>query len=96
MEKGLQLGNLSISLVLLLLLKALTGTAQSSAGRRAEATAALGSETVEDGPDVMERALESVGAPVTGDVTVEDDENGPAEEEDAGGGDEDARLKRWA
>nr|XP_023651420.1 eukaryotic translation initiation factor 2-alpha kinase 3 isoform X1 [Paramormyrops kingsleyae] len=94
MEKGLQLGNLSISLVLLLLLKALTGTAQSSAGRRAEATAALGSETVEDGPNVMERALGSVGAPVTGDVTVEDDENGPAEEEDSGGGDEDARLKR--
>ncbi|KAG7459018.1 hypothetical protein MATL_G00226760 [Megalops atlanticus] len=84
MEKGFQFGNVSISLVLLLLLKALTGTSQtqSSAGREPESAAALGSETAEDGADVMERGLESVGTPVPGDVTVEDDENGAAGEGD--------------
>ncbi|KAJ8389507.1 hypothetical protein AAFF_G00118970 [Aldrovandia affinis] len=98
MEKGFQFGNVSISLVLLLLLKALTGTSQTqgSTGREPETAAALGSETVEDGPSVMERGLENVGAPVAGDVTVEDDENGAAGEgdESSGQSDYDGNLKR--
>ncbi|XP_035272591.1 eukaryotic translation initiation factor 2-alpha kinase 3 [Anguilla anguilla] len=98
MEKGFQFGNVSISLVLLLLLKALTGTSQTqgSVGREPATATALGSETAEDGPSVMERGLESVGAPVTGDVTVEDDENGAAGDGDefSGQTDCDEGLKR--
>lgn len=91
MEKGFQFGNVSISLVLLLLLRALTGTSQTqgSAGREPTTATALGSETAEDGPTVMERGLESVGAPVSGDVTVEDDENGAAGEGDESSGQSD-------
>ncbi|XP_041074635.1 eukaryotic translation initiation factor 2-alpha kinase 3 [Polyodon spathula] len=80
MEKGLQFGNLSISLVLLLLLKALTGTSHNSAeGKPGSAAARV--ETGEDGANAMERGLEHVGAAAAfGDVTVEDDENGAAGE----------------
>ncbi|MGH0151580.1 UNVERIFIED_CONTAM: hypothetical protein FKN15_030364 [Acipenser sinensis] len=82
MEKGLQFGNLSISLVLLLLLKALTGTSHNSAEGKPGPVAAR-VETGEDGASAMERGLENVGAAAAfGDVTVEDDENGAAGEED--------------
>ncbi|KAM7376354.1 hypothetical protein PAMP_006095 [Pampus punctatissimus] len=89
MERGLHFGNVSISLVLLLLLKALTGfgtsqTQGSAIGREPQsAVRGSGSTTEEDGARVMERGLENVGAPVTGaDVTVEDDEYGSAAEAD--------------
>lgn len=95
MEKGLHFGNVSISLVLLLLLKALTGTSQtqsSTAGREPE-SATLGSETSEEhGAGVMERGLESVGAPVVGDVTVED-ENGATVEGEELYGESDGNIK---
>uniref|UniRef100_A0AAQ5YTI7 Eukaryotic translation initiation factor 2-alpha kinase 3 n=1 Tax=Amphiprion ocellaris TaxID=80972 RepID=A0AAQ5YTI7_AMPOC len=91
MERGLHFGNVSISLVLLLLLKALIGIrtsqAQGSAiGREPQSAAAAvsrgpGLTSAEDGARVMERGLENVGSPVIGaDVTVEDDENGSAGE----------------
>uniref|UniRef100_A0A3B4Z681 Eukaryotic translation initiation factor 2-alpha kinase 3 n=1 Tax=Stegastes partitus TaxID=144197 RepID=A0A3B4Z681_9TELE len=91
MERGLHFGNVSISLVLLLLLKALIGIgtsrAQGSAiGREPQTVAAVtnwgpGSTSAEDGARVMERGLENVGSPVIGaDVTVEDDDNGSAGE----------------
>ncbi|KAK6493654.1 eukaryotic translation initiation factor 2-alpha kinase 3-like isoform X2, partial [Huso huso] len=82
MGKGLRFGNLSISVVLLLLLKALTGTSYNSAeGKPGAAAAAAGAEAGEDGGNAMERGLESVWAAAAfGDVTVEDDENAAAEE----------------
>ncbi|GLD72140.1 eukaryotic translation initiation factor 2-alpha kinase 3 [Lates japonicus] len=89
MERGLHFGNVSISLVLLLLLKALIGfgtsQAQGSAiGREPQsATRSAGSTSEEDGARVMERGLENIGAPVIGaDVTVEDDDNGSTGEAD--------------
>uniref|UniRef100_A0A8C9ZZL5 Eukaryotic translation initiation factor 2-alpha kinase 3 n=1 Tax=Sander lucioperca TaxID=283035 RepID=A0A8C9ZZL5_SANLU len=89
MERGLHFGNVSISLVLLLLLKALIGfgtsQAQGSAiGREPQsATRGSGSTSGEDGARVMERGLENVGPPViVADVTVEDDDNGSAGETD--------------
>lgn len=88
MERGLHFGNVSISLVLLLLLKALIGFGTSQApgsavGREPQSAAAsLASGALTPGEDgVMERGLGSVGAPaVVADVTVEDDENGSAGE----------------
>ncbi|XP_071381856.1 eukaryotic translation initiation factor 2-alpha kinase 3, partial [Centroberyx affinis] len=86
MERGFHFGNVSISLVLLLLLKTLIGTSQtqgSAIGREPQPAArGSGSTAEEDGGGVMERGLENVGAPVTGDVTVEDDENGATGETD--------------
>uniref|UniRef100_A0A3Q0TA39 non-specific serine/threonine protein kinase n=1 Tax=Amphilophus citrinellus TaxID=61819 RepID=A0A3Q0TA39_AMPCI len=89
MERGLHFGNVSISLVLLLLLKTLIGfgtsQAQGSAiGRVPQSTTGSpGSTSAEDGARVMERGLENVGTSVIGpDVTVEDDENGSAGEAD--------------
>ncbi|XP_034715185.1 eukaryotic translation initiation factor 2-alpha kinase 3 [Etheostoma cragini] len=89
MERGLHFGNVSISLVLLLLLKALIGFGTSQAhgsaiGREPQsATRGSGSTTGEDGASVMERGLENVGPPViVADVTVEDDDNGSAGETD--------------
>lgn len=79
MERGLRFGNVGIFLVLLLLLKLRIGfgSAQSP-----------GSITVSRGPGdgagVMERSLENLGAPGA-DVTVEDDETGPAGEADEPG-----------
>lgn len=94
MERGLHFGNVSISLVLLLLLKALLGLgtslAQGSTIVREPHSVARGSSLTsgEDGPRVMERSLENIGSPVTGaDVTVEDDENGSAGEADESYGD---------
>ncbi|XP_013872530.1 eukaryotic translation initiation factor 2-alpha kinase 3 [Austrofundulus limnaeus] len=86
MERRLHFG-VSISLVLLLLLKALTGfgtsqTQGSAVGLKTQ-SAVRGSlaASEEDGAGVMERGLENVGTPVTGaDVTVEDDDNGSAGE----------------
>ncbi|XP_078133002.1 eukaryotic translation initiation factor 2-alpha kinase 3 [Sander vitreus] len=89
MERGLHFGNVSISLVLLLLLKALIGfgtsQAQGSAIGREPQSATRGSSSTsgEDGARVMERGLENVGPPViVADVTVEDDDNGSAGETD--------------
>uniref|UniRef100_A0A671Y3L8 Eukaryotic translation initiation factor 2-alpha kinase 3 n=1 Tax=Sparus aurata TaxID=8175 RepID=A0A671Y3L8_SPAAU len=89
MERGLHFGNVSISLVLLLLLKALTGfgtsLTQGSAIGREPQSAARGSGTTseDDGTGVMKRGLGNVGAPViVADVTVEDDDNGSAGEND--------------
>ncbi|KAF6718318.1 Eukaryotic translation initiation factor 2-alpha kinase 3 [Oryzias melastigma] len=79
MERGFRFGNVGIFLVLLLLLKLRIGfgSAQSP-----------GSITVSRGPGdgagVMERSLENLGAPGA-DVTVEDDETGPAGEADEPG-----------
>ncbi|KAL6105903.1 eif2ak3 [Pungitius sinensis] len=89
MERGLHFGNVSISLVLLLLLKALTGfgttQAQGSAvgGEPRSLTRGSGVTSEEDGARVMERGLDNVRSPtIVADVTVEDDENGPAAEAD--------------
>ncbi|KAM9355748.1 eukaryotic translation initiation factor 2-alpha kinase 3 [Pholidichthys leucotaenia] len=91
MERGLHFRSVSISLVLLLLLlrKALVGFGtslpQGSAAVGQLHSAARGSEPTpaEDGAAIMKRGLDSVGAPAIGaDVTVEDDENGPAGESD--------------
>lgn len=92
---------MSISLVLLLLLKALAGfgtsqTQGSIIGQEAQSTGSL-SASVEDGSRVMERGLENVGIPVTGaDVTVEDDENVSAGEADEpyGGSNDNIRPTR--
>lgn len=98
MERGLHSGNVSISLVLLLVLKALIGTSQtqgSAIGREPQpaARSSAGSSSEEDGGRVMERGLESVGAPVTGDVTVEDDENGATGEGDESYGESSGNVR---
>lgn len=93
MERGLHSGNVSISLVLLLLLKVLIGfgtlQAQGSAvGREPQSFSRVSTLTSEeDGARVMKRGSEDVDAPVTGaDVTVEDDDNGsPGESGDSYG-----------
>ncbi|KAL0969528.1 hypothetical protein UPYG_G00228420 [Umbra pygmaea] len=89
MERGFHFGNVSISLVLLLLFRALSGTSSSN-GREPPPAAALESLNAgNDGADgdVVERGLESIRGPVPGvtvDVTVEDqeDDSGAAEGED--------------
>lgn len=102
MERGLHFGNVSISLVLLLLLKALIGfgtsqTLGSTVGREplsAAATRGSGSTSGEDGARVMERGLENLGAPVIyADVTVEDDENGSAGETDESYGESNGNVQ---
>uniref|UniRef100_A0A6Q2XUR9 Eukaryotic translation initiation factor 2-alpha kinase 3 n=1 Tax=Esox lucius TaxID=8010 RepID=A0A6Q2XUR9_ESOLU len=103
MERGFHFGNVSISLVLLLLLRALTGTSptpSSTVGREPQPAAALESlNPGDDEPDDVgvERGLESIGGPVpgvTGDVTVEDqdDDSGAAEGEESYG-ESDGNLK---
>ncbi|XP_076604174.1 eukaryotic translation initiation factor 2-alpha kinase 3 [Chaetodon auriga] len=89
MERGLHFGNVSISLVLLLVLKALIGfgtsqTQGSAIGRELQSVARdSGSTSEENGAEVTERGLENVGAPmIVADVTVEDDDNGSAGEAD--------------
>ncbi|XP_028833395.1 LOW QUALITY PROTEIN: eukaryotic translation initiation factor 2-alpha kinase 3 [Denticeps clupeoides] len=83
MEKGLQF----ISLVLLLLLRALTDgcAAHSPTGK-------LASDSAGDG--LAERGLGSVGAVGAGDVTVEDDEGYPAGDGEEETGDGEANLRR--
>uniref|UniRef100_A0A1A8I4G3 Eukaryotic translation initiation factor 2-alpha kinase 3 n=2 Tax=Nothobranchius kuhntae TaxID=321403 RepID=A0A1A8I4G3_NOTKU len=75
MERGLHFGVSTSLLLLLLLLKAPTGSGTSPGWV---------SGSAKHGPRVMERGLESLGTPpVPGaDVTVEDDENGSAGEAD--------------
>ncbi|XP_029973073.1 eukaryotic translation initiation factor 2-alpha kinase 3 [Salarias fasciatus] len=97
MERGLHIGKVSISLVLVLLLEALTGSGASSLGPGTAAAAAAsggepppplgsrgsGSTPAGDGAGVMQRSLDSLGSTVFGaDVTVEDDDNGSAGESD--------------
>ncbi|XP_053192331.1 eukaryotic translation initiation factor 2-alpha kinase 3 isoform X2 [Scomber japonicus] len=97
MERGLHFGNVSISLVLLLLLKALTGFGTSQTQGSAIAGRDLrgsGATLEEDGARVMVRGLESVGAPVIGaDVTVEDDENGSAPEAEESSGESHGNVR---
>ncbi|XP_069016865.1 eukaryotic translation initiation factor 2-alpha kinase 3 [Embiotoca jacksoni] len=100
MERGLHFGNVSISLVLLLLLKALTGfgtsQAQGSAiGREPQSAArGSGSTSAEHGARVMEHGLKNVGTQVIGaDVTVEDDENGSAAEADESYGESNGSVR---
>uniref|UniRef100_A0A7N9AW68 Eukaryotic translation initiation factor 2-alpha kinase 3 n=1 Tax=Mastacembelus armatus TaxID=205130 RepID=A0A7N9AW68_9TELE len=100
MERGLHFGNVSISLVLLLLLKALIGFGTSQAQGSAigkgpqSTTRGTGSTSEEDGVGVMERGLENVGAPVIGaDVTVEDDENGSTGEADESYGESNGNVR---
>lgn len=86
MERGFQLGNVGISLVLLLLLRALTGTFASQIPIEKDP------DTTPDRTDdglMEQRALESVTASGYGDVTVEDDENGANGENDEVPGDND-------
>ncbi|XP_063040143.1 eukaryotic translation initiation factor 2-alpha kinase 3 [Engraulis encrasicolus] len=86
MERGFQLGNVGISLVLLLLLRALTGTFASQIPIEKDP------DTTPDRTDdglMEQRALESVTASGYGDVTIEDDENGANGENDEVPGDND-------
>ncbi|XP_047467265.1 eukaryotic translation initiation factor 2-alpha kinase 3 [Mugil cephalus] len=99
MERGLHFGNVSISLVLLLLVKALIGfgtsQAQGSAiGREPQsATRGPASTSAEDGARVMEHGLGNVGASVIGaDVTVEDDDNGSTGETDESFGESNGNI----
>lgn len=74
MERGFQFGNVCTSLLLLLILRTLTGTLQSQSLSESEPEALPTPETegAEDA-GVMERALDNVGgAPNIGEVTVED------------------------
>uniref|UniRef100_A0A673YDC1 Eukaryotic translation initiation factor 2-alpha kinase 3 n=1 Tax=Salmo trutta TaxID=8032 RepID=A0A673YDC1_SALTR len=97
MERDFHFGNVSISLVLMLFLRALTGTSPTlsfTTGR--ETQTADGNQGV-----LVERGLESIRGPlpgVIGDVTVEDhdDENGATGngEESYGESDENIRPKR--
>lgn len=91
MERGFHFGNVSISLVLFLLLKALIGFGTSQAqgstiGRvPLSTTGDSGSTAGQDGAGVMKRGLENVGTSVIGaDVTVEDDDNGSEADESHG------------
>nr|XP_020459845.1 eukaryotic translation initiation factor 2-alpha kinase 3 [Monopterus albus] len=100
MERGPHFGNVSISLVLLLLLKTLIGfgtwqTQGSAIGKEPQsARRGAGSTPVEDDVGVMERGLENVGASVTGaDVTVEDDENGSTGETDESYGESSGNVR---
>lgn len=100
MERGLHFGNVSISLVLLLLLKVLTGfgttQAQGSAigGEPRSLARASGVTSEEDGARAMERGLENVRSPaIVADVTVEDDENGPAGEADEPSGESNGNFQ---
>ena len=88
MEKGFQLGNVGISLVLLLLLRALTGTSATQASVGKDTETAL--DQTDDG--VTERALESVTTSGYGDVTIEDDENGANVESEETPGDSDGSF----
>lgn len=101
MERGFHFGNVSISLVLLLLLKALIGfgtsQAQGSAiGRVPQSTTGgSGSTAGDDGAGVMKRGLENVGTSVIGaDVTVEDDDNGSAAEADESHGESNGSVRK--
>ncbi|KAM6961432.1 LOW QUALITY PROTEIN: eukaryotic translation initiation factor 2-alpha kinase 3 [Aplochiton taeniatus] len=78
MEKRFLFGDVSISLVLLLLLKTLTGTSQTRGSTICKEPdhGTMGSDQSEEyGAEVMQQGLENIGTPVTGDVTVEDYEN---------------------
>ncbi|XP_051503647.1 eukaryotic translation initiation factor 2-alpha kinase 3-like [Myxocyprinus asiaticus] len=93
MERGFQFGNVCISLVLLLVLRTLTGTLQSqSLSENLEAVPKPKTEAAEDAT-VMERALDNVGgAPGIGEVTVEDDEYDSTGESEEPSGDSDAKF----
>lgn len=94
MERGLHFGNVSISLVLLLLLvKALIGFGTSQAQGSAIGRSA-GSTSEEDGAGVMKRGLDNLGTPVIGaDVTVEDDENGSTGEAEESYGESNGNVR---
>ncbi|XP_031694190.1 eukaryotic translation initiation factor 2-alpha kinase 3-like [Anarrhichthys ocellatus] len=97
MERGLHFGNVSISLVLLLLLKALTGFGTTHAH---QGSAIGGSGSTSEGEDgarrrVMECGLGNVvSSPViVADVTVEDDETGSEAEADESFGESNGNVQ---
>lgn len=84
MERGLRFGSVGISLVLLLMLSAVSvRTVQFNSLSRAE---------LETADTVMERGLESS----IGDATVEDDENSPAGDNEDPAGDNDTNFQQHA
>lgn len=84
MERGLRFGSVGISLVLLLMLIAVSvRTVQFNSLSRAE---------LETADTVMERGLESS----IGDATVEDDENSPAGDNEDPAGDNDTNFQQHA
>lgn len=91
MERGFQFGNVCTSLLLLLILRTLTGTLQSQSlsEREPEALPTPKTEAAEDAA-VMERALENVG----GEVTVEDDEYGSSGDSEEPSGDRDTNFRQ--
>ncbi|XP_075963515.1 eukaryotic translation initiation factor 2-alpha kinase 3 [Anarhichas minor] len=97
MERGLHFGNVSISLVLLLLLKALTGFGTTHAH---QGSAIGGSGSTSEGEDgarrtVMECGLGNVGSSpvIVADVTVEDDETGSEAEADESFGESNGNVQ---
>lgn len=94
MERGFQFGNVCISLLLLLVLRTLTGTLQSQSLSETEVEAVPTPDTTAaEHAAVMERPLDSVGgAPGIGEVTVEDDEYGPNGDSDEPSGDSDTNF----
>ncbi|XP_057197657.1 eukaryotic translation initiation factor 2-alpha kinase 3 isoform X2 [Triplophysa rosa] len=96
MERGFQFGNVCISLLLLLVLRTLTGTLQSQSlsERELEAVPTPDTKAAEDAA-VMERALDSVGgAPGIGEVTVEDDDYGSTGDSEEPSGDSDTNFSQ--
>lgn len=94
MERGFQFGNVCTSLLLLLVLRTLTGTLQSQSlsERELEAVPTPDTKAAEHAA-VMDRALDSVGgAPGIGEVTVEDDEYGSTGDSEEPSGDNDTNF----
>lgn len=84
MERGLRFGNVGISLVLLLMVRAVSvRTVQCNSLSRTE---------LETSDTVMERGLESN----IGDATVEDDENSSAGDSEEPAGDNDTNFHQHA
>lgn len=101
MERGLHVGNLSISLVLLLLPIAVIGIGASHTQGSAivrepqHVTRGSGLTSEKDGTRVMERGMGNLGAPVIGaDVTVEDDDYGSTGEADESHGESGGNVRQ--
>ncbi|XP_059373825.1 eukaryotic translation initiation factor 2-alpha kinase 3-like isoform X2 [Carassius carassius] len=93
MERGFQFGNVCTSLLLLLVLGTLTVTLQSQslAERELKVAPTPNTDTAEHAA-VMERPLDSGGAPGVGEVTVEDVEYGSTGESEEPSGNSDANF----
>ncbi|KAF3845132.1 hypothetical protein F7725_008295 [Dissostichus mawsoni] len=96
MERGLHFGNVSISLVLLLLLNALIGfgtsQAPGSATGREPQFSTRGSAST-SGDEDAEKLGERWPPVIVADVTVEDDDNGSAGETDESFGDSNGNIQ---